>query len=354
MPNPCTVTGNLRQLSNGVIAQGQVIFELANIGAGNPITVSGTGIFPNLKYVAQSAADGSFTQALWGNDNISPANTIYNVTYRDSLGNEVGPIQYSITGSSANLNSAAAASTTSPPVLILASSSPVIALVELIGQTASIGSTLLYAVPAGGAGLYRVSAHVVSTGGTGGTISIGIGFNDGIAAISATYNQGSAISMNGNIDSSTSALNSQPLLIYSPASQNINYSATLSAVTGSPIYQLRIRLEYMGGLGSGTATLGGPGTLIVLPESVNFTAAIGVLYLVTTGAGNVNATLPTAAGIVGQNLIIKKVDSGSGSVVIGTTGGQTIDGLSTYQLGNQWQFAEVCSDGTNWQLIDIN
>ena len=31
---PCTVVGNLRQLSNGVIAQGQVIFELANTGIG--------------------------------------------------------------------------------------------------------------------------------------------------------------------------------------------------------------------------------------------------------------------------------------------------------------------------------
>src|ERR1039458_5743917 len=102
---PCIVTGNLRQLSNGIIAQGQVIFELANIGIGNPITVVGTGIFPALKYVAYSAADGSFTQALWGNDSINPSNTIYDITYLDNLGNEIGPFQYSITGTVANLNS---------------------------------------------------------------------------------------------------------------------------------------------------------------------------------------------------------------------------------------------------------
>lgn len=117
MPSPCTVTGNLLQLSNGIIANGQVIFELANIGSGNPITITGTGIFPALKYVSTSQANGSFALNLWGNDNISPANTIYNVTYRDNLGNEVGPIQYSITGSSVNLNSAASVSSTSPPVL---------------------------------------------------------------------------------------------------------------------------------------------------------------------------------------------------------------------------------------------
>lgn len=117
MPSPCTVTGNLLQLSNGIIANGQVIFELANIGTGNPITITGTGIFPALKYAATSQANGSFTLNLWGNDNINPANTIYNVTYRDTLGNEVGPIQYSITGVSANLNTLAASSTTTPPVL---------------------------------------------------------------------------------------------------------------------------------------------------------------------------------------------------------------------------------------------
>jgi len=117
MPVPCQVVGNLIQLSNGVIAQGQVIFELANTGVGNPITIIGTGIFPALKYVAYSAADGSFTQALWGNDNINPANTIYNVTYRDNQGNEVGPIQYSITGFTVNLNSLAATTTVLPPVL---------------------------------------------------------------------------------------------------------------------------------------------------------------------------------------------------------------------------------------------
>jgi hypothetical protein len=117
MPVPCQVVGNLRQLSNGVIAQGQIIFELANIGIGNPVTVLGTGIFPALKYVAYSAADGSFTQALWGNDNINPANTIYNVTFRDNLGSEIGSFQYSITGSVVNLNSLAAVSSVAPPVL---------------------------------------------------------------------------------------------------------------------------------------------------------------------------------------------------------------------------------------------
>ena len=124
MPSPCTVIGNLHQLSNGAIAQGTIIFELGNIGFGNPITVIGTAIFPSLKYVAQTAGDGSFTTQIWGNDNINPANTIYLVTYRDSFGNEIGPIQYSITGTVFNLNSAAAVTGVLPPVLFNIPNSP--------------------------------------------------------------------------------------------------------------------------------------------------------------------------------------------------------------------------------------
>jgi hypothetical protein len=118
MAVPLIVTGNLKALTNGSISQGFVIFQLGNLGTGNPIIVSGTAIFPSLKVITQSAADGSFSQTLWGNDNISPSNTIYNVTFRDLQGNEIGPIQYSLTGSSPNLNTLSAVSNTTPPVLI--------------------------------------------------------------------------------------------------------------------------------------------------------------------------------------------------------------------------------------------
>jgi hypothetical protein len=113
----CFVSGNLWTLSGGAIPQGTIVFELSNIGIGNPTGVIGTCLFPNLKYTVQSAGNGSFTTYLWGNDVINPANTIYNVTYRDSLGNEIGPIQYAITGTAFNLNAAIPINNISPPIL---------------------------------------------------------------------------------------------------------------------------------------------------------------------------------------------------------------------------------------------
>jgi hypothetical protein len=65
-----------------------------------------------------TAQDGTFSTQLWGNDNINPSNTLYAVTFRDFLGNEMGPILYSITGASVNLNTLGAASGTIPPVFV--------------------------------------------------------------------------------------------------------------------------------------------------------------------------------------------------------------------------------------------
>jgi hypothetical protein len=133
VPSPCTVTGNLQNLSAGKISQGIVIFELANIGTGNPLGIIGTSLFPLLRYQIQSAPDGSFTTSFRGNDSINPANTIYdNVTYRDSLGNSVGPLQYSIIGASANLNTLVAATTTSPPVLTVGSGFTLLTIPPLV------------------------------------------------------------------------------------------------------------------------------------------------------------------------------------------------------------------------------
>jgi hypothetical protein len=117
MANPASVTGTLSTLTGGKIAQGKVIFQLTNIGTGNPIGVSGTSIIPALTYTAMTDQAGNFSLNLWGNDNLIPANTLYNVTFRDFQGNEIGPITYSITGASVNLNTAAATNTTTPPVL---------------------------------------------------------------------------------------------------------------------------------------------------------------------------------------------------------------------------------------------
>jgi hypothetical protein len=68
-------------------------------------------------------------------------------------------------------------------------------------------------------------------------------------------------------------------------------------------------------------------------------------YFVDCTSGTFTVTLPTAVGIAGQTFIIK--NSGSGTITIETTGGQTIDGTTTRTLSQNGSIT-VQSGGANW------
>lgn len=95
-----TVTGNLLDPSGTAIVGASVTFELVNT-AGNVPLVSGTNVVVPLKISVTTIAAGAFTATTQGNDTITPAGTIYKVTYNGTL---VG--YYSFTGvGPINLNS---------------------------------------------------------------------------------------------------------------------------------------------------------------------------------------------------------------------------------------------------------
>lgn len=93
---------------------------------------------------------------------------------------------------------------------------------------------------------------------------------------------------------------------------------------------------------------------IVLPyTAVSTTYSIPQsAYLIDCTSGTFTATLPTAVGATGKNIIIK--NSGSGAITIATTTSQTIDGSTTYSLGSQYKYVHVVSNGSNWIIIANN
>jgi hypothetical protein len=118
------------------------------------------------------------------------------------------------------------------------------AAADFTAQTANIGSTLLYAVPATGAGTYRVTVYIIVTSvGTTSTmpnVLIAYTDKDNNTAQSVPFTTTSA----GNT-LTTLAVNSLP--ISAKASTNINFSTASYASTGTPMqYALHIRLEYLG------------------------------------------------------------------------------------------------------------
>jgi predicted ATP-dependent Lon-type protease len=97
---------------------------------------------------------------------------------------------------------------------------------------------------------------------------------------------------------------------------------------------------------NGFKSLGGinfPYTAVSTTYTVNFDN-----YLVDCTSGTFTVTLPTSVGNTGQIFVIK--NSGSGTITLATTGGQTIDGTSTKTL-LQYGSITVQSDGTNWWII---
>lgn len=80
----------------------------------------------------------------------------------------------------------------------------------------------------------------------------------------------------------------------------------------------------------------------------NTTAGDQTFINVDASGGAVTITLPTSVGISDRVYYIKKIDSSSNYVTIQTTGGQTLDGATSFQLKIGYEAIMVVSDGSNW------
>lgn len=75
------------------------------------------------------------------------------------------------------------------------------------------------------------------------------------------------------------------------------------------------------------------------------------MLLVTTGAGNITITLPTAAANKWRALTVLKVDSGAGKVIVDGEGSETVGPTTTFELWFQTDCVELLCDGTGWLRI---
>lgn len=73
------------------------------------------------------------------------------------------------------------------------------------------------------------------------------------------------------------------------------------------------------------------------------------INLCTAGAGGITVTLPSV--VSGKMVIIKKVDTGAGNVIIQRGGTALIDGATTTQLYYQYESMTLVSNGTDWFVV---
>lgn len=126
-----------------------------------------------------------------------------------------------------------------------------VATVDLTAQTASIGSTTLYAVPSSGVGQYRLSwnTKVTTAAGVSSSVSLTIGYTDPdgvvVSFTAAGVNSVGAIATTpANSTTSTGVLIGVPLTLNCKASTNITYSTTYASNAASAMnHNLHLRLE---------------------------------------------------------------------------------------------------------------
>jgi hypothetical protein len=91
----------------------------------------------------------------------------------------------------------------------------------------------------------------------------------------------------------------------------------------------------------------------VSSKTANYTATSSDdLILVDSTSGNITVALPTAVGVSGKTLKVKKTDSSTKTVILDGNASETIDAATTVSLWKQYQFIEIVSDGINWMVIN--
>ena len=106
------------------------------------------------------------------------------------------------------------------------------------------------------------------------------------------------------------------------------------------------------GLSFDGTTLTSAGTRSLATKSTTYSAATTDSVILANAAGGAfTVTLPTAVGNTGKIFTVKRTNSGSNNVTVGTTSAQTIDGATTYAITTQYQSIDLISNGSNWFII---
>jgi hypothetical protein len=107
------------------------------------------------------------------------------------------------------------------------------------------------------------------------------------------------------------------------------------------------------GTASPNSTLDVRGSMALIYKSftANTNAAIGDNLLVFTGTSAASLTLPDASTCTGRTYWVKNSSSNSSVLTIATTSSQTIDGLGSWTLTQQYKAARLVSNGANWIVL---
>jgi uncharacterized protein YbaP (TraB family) len=167
--------------------------------------------------------------------------------------------------------------------------------------------------------------------GAGSVITSQIGFNVTNSLTGATNNYG----FYGNLSSASNVWN---IYMAGTAKNYINGTLLIGTTTDNTIDKLQV---------NGSTKFFGSITLPYVAKTAAYTGTTSD-YVIDCTTGTFTITLPTAVGITGRVYIVK--NTGTGTITLGTTSSQTIDGSTTKSL-TQYVVYTVMSNGANWIII---
>ena len=97
------------------------------------------------------------------------------------------------------------------------------------------------------------------------------------------------------------------------------------------------------------------GKKILVAKNTDYTItdSDGVAQILgTTSSTDKTMTLPESTNNAGREIWFKKVDNGTGHLIIGAYGAELIDGVASYTLYMQYDAIKMVCDGTAWYITD--
>lgn len=88
-------------------------------------------------------------------------------------------------------------------------------------------------------------------------------------------------------------------------------------------------------------------------QNVSGTTTLAAANLLVRGdatSGAFTVTLPSAASVIGQVVVLVKIDSGGNGITVSAAGGDTIAGAATKSLGTQWSALTLIARTAGWDI----
>lgn len=93
-------------------------------------------------------------------------------------------------------------------------------------------------------------------------------------------------------------------------------------------------------------------TFATSTQTTNYTVSSSdTVVFANATSGNVTITIPAASGLAGYRFYIKRTDGSGNTVTVQRSGSDTIDGMTSFTLDQQYTAFAVVSNGSAWYIL---